>query len=56
MFGLILAFLFIPRASEIENPKAAEATPPRGKRDVLEAFNPMHVFVQFTYPRVLLAV
>lgn len=56
LLGLVIAFFFIPKASEIENPKATEATPPMGKKDMIEAFNPMNVFVQFTYPRILLAV
>ncbi|KAH7126140.1 major facilitator superfamily domain-containing protein [Dactylonectria macrodidyma] len=55
LVGLILAFFFVPRAREIENPKAIEATPPKSKKEMLEAFNPMNVFCQFTYPRILLA-
>ncbi|KAI5455982.1 major facilitator superfamily domain-containing protein [Mariannaea sp. PMI_226] len=55
MLGLILAFLFIPRSSEVENPKTAEATQPKGLRDIFEAFNPMNVFIQFSYLRILLA-
>lgn len=55
LLGLTLAFFFIPKASEIENPKATEATRPKGKEEILQAFNPMNVFIQFTYPRILLA-
>ncbi|KPM39745.1 hypothetical protein AK830_g6835 [Neonectria ditissima] len=55
MLGLILAFLFVPRASEIGNPKAIEATPPRTRKEMARAFNPMNVFCQFAYPRILLA-
>ncbi|KAM5362798.1 hypothetical protein ACJZ2D_012330 [Fusarium nematophilum] len=55
LFGLILAFFFIPRASEVENPKAVEATRPKTRQEIIQAFNPMHVFIQFTYPRVILA-
>ncbi|KAK7429420.1 hypothetical protein QQZ08_004012 [Neonectria magnoliae] len=55
MLGLILAFLFVPRASEIGNPKVVEATPPRTREEITGAFNPMNVFCQFAYPRILLA-
>ncbi|CAM1501484.1 Fc.00g034680.m01.CDS01 [Cosmosporella sp. VM-42] len=55
LFGLILAFFFVPRASEIGNPKAVDTAPMETKKEVLRAFNPMHVFRQFKYPRVLLA-
>ncbi|KAF7561860.1 hypothetical protein G7046_g2288 [Stylonectria norvegica] len=55
LFGLILAFFFIPKASEVENPKAVDAVHPRTSKDVIDAFNPIHVLRQFKYPRVLLA-
>lgn len=55
MVGLILAYFFVPRASEIGNPKTIE-TPPQTKKEIIGAFNPMVVFCQFTYPRILLAV
>lgn len=54
MVGLILAYFFVPRASEIGNPKTIE-TPPQTKKEIIGAFNPMVVFCQFTYPRILLA-
>ncbi|KAF4980539.1 hypothetical protein FZEAL_3474 [Fusarium zealandicum] len=54
LFGLILAFFFIPRASEVEDPKVAEAIRPRTREEILQALNPMNVFCQFRYPRVLL--
>lgn len=56
LVGLILAFLFVPTASEVCNPKMIDAVPIKTKREALAAFNPMHVFRQFMYPRVLLAV
>ncbi|KAF4446754.1 hypothetical protein F53441_9688 [Fusarium austroafricanum] len=55
LFGLTLSYFFIPRASEIENPKLAEATRPRTGKEILQTFNPMHVFNQFVYPKVILA-
>ncbi|KAF5025162.1 hypothetical protein F66182_2738 [Fusarium sp. NRRL 66182] len=55
LFGLILSFLFIPRASEIENPKLADASRPNTRREIIQTFNPKHVFCQFVYPKVLLA-
>ncbi|KAH7185207.1 acyl transferase/acyl hydrolase/lysophospholipase [Fusarium flagelliforme] len=54
LFGFILSFLFIPRASEVENPKLIQPRP-RTKDEVLQTFNPMHVFCQFAYPKVILA-
>ncbi|KAF4472185.1 MFS transporter [Fusarium albosuccineum] len=55
VFGLVLAFFFIPSSREVGNPKTAEATVPKTRRAIIQAFNPMHVFRQFAYPRVLLA-
>ncbi|KAF4970565.1 hypothetical protein FSARC_2430 [Fusarium sarcochroum] len=55
LFGLVLSFLFIPRASEVGNPKLAEATRPRTSKEIVQTFNPMHVFCQFVYPKVMLA-
>ncbi|VZH92380.1 unnamed protein product [Fusarium fujikuroi] len=55
LFGLILSLLFIPKASEVENPKLAETRRPRTAKDILRTFNPMHVFCQFKYPKVILA-
>lgn len=59
LFGLGLAFFFIPKASEIAKPKTlddVDEAPPRTLRDILRVFNPLIVFRQFMYPRVLLAV
>ncbi|KAM0344759.1 hypothetical protein ACHAPU_007132 [Fusarium lateritium] len=55
LFGLTLSFFFIPRASEVENPKLAQAARPRTPKEILHTFNPMHVFCQFAYPKVILA-
>ncbi|KAF5986061.1 major facilitator superfamily transporter [Fusarium bulbicola] len=55
LFGLILSLLFIPKASEVENPKLAETIRPRTAKEILRTFNPMHVFCQFKYPKVILA-
>ncbi|KAF5231184.1 hypothetical protein FANTH_13504 [Fusarium anthophilum] len=55
LFGLILSLLFIPKASEVENPKLAETIRPRTAQEILRTFNPMHVFCQFKYPKVILA-
>ncbi|KAF4336761.1 major facilitator superfamily transporter [Fusarium beomiforme] len=55
LFGLILSLLFIPKASEVQNPKLAEATRPRTLKEIIQTFNPMHVFCQFKYPKVILA-
>jgi predicted MFS family arabinose efflux permease len=56
LFGLTLSFLFIPRASEVENPKLAQPTRPQTTKEILQTFNPKHVFCQFVYPKVILAV
>jgi MFS family permease len=56
LFGLTLSFLFIPRASEVENPKLALPTRPQTTKEILQTFNPKHVFCQFVYPKVILAV
>lgn len=55
LLGLILSFLFIPRSSEVENPKLAEPRP-RTRQEILQTINPMHVFRQFVYPKVIIAV
>ena len=55
LFGFILSFLFIPRASEVENLKLIQPRP-RTKDEIFQTFNPMHVFCQFAYPKVILAV
>ncbi|KAF4496954.1 MFS transporter [Fusarium agapanthi] len=55
LFGLILSLLFIPKASEVENPKLTETIRPRTAKEILRTFNPMHVFCQFKYPKVILA-
>ncbi|CEI61269.1 unnamed protein product [Fusarium venenatum] len=54
LFGLILSVLFIPRASEVENPKLAEPRP-RTRREIVQTFNPMHVLCQYSYPKVIIA-
>ncbi|KAL4731093.1 hypothetical protein ACLX1H_000053 [Fusarium chlamydosporum] len=54
LLGLILSFLFIPRSSEVENPKLAEPRP-RTRQEILQTINPMHVFRQFVYPKVIIA-
>ena len=56
LVGLVLAFFFVPRTSEICNPKFVDAASVKTKEEILAAFNPMHVFRQFTYPRILLSV
>ncbi|KAM0217090.1 hypothetical protein ACHAQD_007580 [Fusarium lateritium] len=55
LFGLVLSFLFIPRASEVENPKLAQPARPRTTKKIVQTFNPRHVFCQFVYPKVILA-
>lgn len=54
--GLIMAFFFVPRASELAKHQIAEKTPVRSLRDLVHAFNPMGVFRQFRYPNILAAV
>ncbi|KAK6222560.1 major facilitator superfamily transporter [Colletotrichum tabaci] len=53
--GLIMAFFFVPRASELAKHQIAEKTPVRSLRDLAHAFNPMGVFRQFRYPNILAA-
>lgn len=56
LLGLILAFFFIPADAEIGNQKIVDAAPVKSKKEMLSLFNPIHVFVQYKYPRVFLAV
>ncbi|KAK1589802.1 major facilitator superfamily transporter [Colletotrichum navitas] len=53
--GLIMAFFFVPKASELAKHQAAEKTPVRSLGELCRAFNPMGVFRQFRYPNVLAA-
>ncbi|KAF0642659.1 hypothetical protein FPSE5266_05568 [Fusarium pseudograminearum] len=54
LLGLILSLLFIPRSREVENPKLAEPRP-RTRKEIVQAFNPMRVFSQYAYPKVIVA-
>ncbi|KAK1978298.1 major facilitator superfamily transporter [Colletotrichum cereale] len=53
--GLIMAFFFVPKASELAKHQIAEKTPVRSLGELAHAFNPMGVFRQFRYPNVLAA-
>ncbi|KAK1997018.1 major facilitator superfamily transporter [Colletotrichum falcatum] len=53
--GLIMAFFFVPKASELGRHRVADKTPVRSVSDLCRAFNPMGVFRQFKYPNVLAA-
>ncbi|KAF9870953.1 major facilitator superfamily transporter [Colletotrichum karsti] len=53
--GLILAFFFVPRASELTHLKIPEKTPVRSAKEVVHAFNPMGVLRAFKYPNILAA-
>lgn len=56
MFGLVLAFFFVPREAEIGNPKMVDSDRVSTKKGIVQAFNPMNVFRQFLYGRVILSV
>ncbi|KAK2049729.1 major facilitator superfamily transporter [Colletotrichum somersetense] len=53
--GLIMAFFFVPKASELAKHQVAEKTSVRSLGELRRAFNPMGVFRQFKYPNVLAA-
>ncbi|KAK1498630.1 major facilitator superfamily transporter [Colletotrichum costaricense] len=55
--GLIMAFFFVPKASQLAHLKiaVAERTPIRSLGDLAHAFNPMGVLRQFKYPNIVAA-
>ncbi|GKT46353.1 efflux pump rdc3 [Colletotrichum spaethianum] len=53
--GLIMAFFFVPRASELAKHQIVEKTPVRSFGELAHAFNPMGVLRQYRYPNVLAA-
>ncbi|KAH0429408.1 major facilitator superfamily transporter [Colletotrichum camelliae] len=53
--GLILAYFFVPRASELTHLKVPETAPVHNVKEVLHAFNPMGVLRAFKYPNILAA-
>ncbi|KAI8246296.1 Efflux pump FUB11 [Colletotrichum sp. SAR 10_96] len=53
--GLILAYFFVPRASELTHLKVPEKAPVHSVREVMHAFNPMSVLRAFKYPNILAA-
>ncbi|GKT57895.1 major facilitator superfamily transporter [Colletotrichum tofieldiae] len=53
--GLIMAFFFVPRASELAKHQIAEKAPVHSLGELAHAFNPMGVFRQYKYPNVLAA-
>ncbi|KAK1958844.1 major facilitator superfamily transporter [Colletotrichum sublineola] len=55
LVGLIMAFFFVPKASELAKHQVVEKSPVRSLGDLARAFNPMGVFRQFRYPNVLAA-
>ncbi|KXH34003.1 major facilitator superfamily transporter [Colletotrichum simmondsii] len=55
--GLIMAFFFVPKASQLAHLKiaVAERAPIRSLGDLAHAFNPMGVLRQFKYPNIVAA-
>ncbi|KAL2874967.1 hypothetical protein SGCOL_009809 [Colletotrichum sp. CLE4] len=55
--GLIMAFFFVPKASQLAHLKiaVAERAPIRSMGDLAHAFNPMGVLRQFKYPNIVAA-
>ncbi|KAI8282369.1 Efflux pump FUB11 [Colletotrichum sp. SAR 10_98] len=53
--GLILAYFFVPRASELTHLRVPEKAPVHSVREVMHAFNPMGVLRAFKYPNILAA-
>ncbi|KAK2031163.1 major facilitator superfamily transporter [Colletotrichum zoysiae] len=51
--GLIMAFFFVPKASDLAKHQVAGKAPVRSLVQLCRAFNPMGVFRQFKYPNVL---
>lgn len=56
LIGLIMAFFFVPKKSELSNLQYQEKPRSHSKEDILAAFNPSHVFRLFKFPSILLAV
>lgn len=58
LLGLIMAFFFVPKASQLAHLKiaVAERAPIRSLGDLAHAFNPMGVLRQFRYPNIVAAV
>lgn len=54
LYGLILAFFFLPKASQLSNLSAHKQSKIRTKEEILQAFNPMAVFRQYKYPSIAL--
>lgn len=55
--GLVLAYFFVPKASELSNLSTHESVGKKlSRQDVLRAFNPSAVFYQWKYPGVILSV
>lgn len=56
LLGLILAYFFVPRASELKKHNIVDKAPVSSAKDVLRAFNPAGVFRAFKYPNILATV
>lgn len=54
--GMALAFLFVPRNSDLSHLREQEKSRKTTRGDVLHAFNPTNVFRLWKFPGILLAV
>jgi predicted MFS family arabinose efflux permease len=54
--GMALAFLFVPRNSELSHLREQEKSKTLTREDILHAFNPVNVFRLWKFPSILLAV
>lgn len=56
LIGLVMAFFFVPKKSELSNLQYQEKPRSRSKEDILAAFNPSNVFRLLKFPSILLCV
>lgn len=54
--GMVLAFFFVPRSSQLSNLREQEKPKRPTGMDLVRVFNPSHVFRQYKYPAILLSV
>lgn len=54
--GMALAFFFVPRTSELSNIQEQEKPKKLTRQEIIQTFNPIHVFRLWKYPSILLTV
>ena len=54
--GMALAFFFVPTSAQLSNITTPETLEKMSPKEILRAFNPIHVFQLWKYPSILLSV